>query len=65
MRPVPSTPPVTGDACGVPSVRVVISTMWWRVRTKSNSASRSTGVFVAMVRGMGLIMPHGYDRADR
>jgi len=27
MRPAPSTPPVTGEACGVPSARVVISTM--------------------------------------
>ena len=51
-RPPSSTPPVTGDACGRPSARCVITTIWWRGRTKSSRPSRSTSVFVAMVRGM-------------
>ena len=41
-RPAASTPPVTGDACGRPSARVVISTMWCRGRANSSSPSRST-----------------------
>src|SRR6478672_598148 len=52
MRPCASTPPVTGESWGSPSWRRVTSTIWWRGRMNSSSPSRSTLVFVAMVRGM-------------
>src|SRR5689334_9906563 len=51
IRPSGSTPPVTGDACGLPSDRLVIRIIRWRGRTKSSRSSRLTLVFVAMVRG--------------
>src|SRR6478736_6525058 len=56
-RPWPSTPPVTGEAWGRPSDRVVISTMWCRGRTNSSNPSRSTVVFVAMLRAMPGTLP--------
>src|SRR6478609_11530262 len=51
-RPCASTPPVTGESCRSPSWRRVTSTIWCRGRMNSSSPSRSTFVFVAMVRGM-------------
>src|SRR5690349_18647329 len=55
--PCGSTPPVTGDAWGRPSARVVITTMWCRGRANSRSPSRSTVVFVAMLRAMPGTLP--------
>src|ERR687890_1750776 len=51
-RPSSSTPPVTGETCGLPSLRRGIRTIWGRGRTNSRSPSRSTPVFVAMLRAM-------------
>ena len=59
MRPCSSTPAVTGLACGLPSRRCVMRTIWCRGRTKSSSWSRSTESLVAMVRAM----PHSLSRA--
>ena len=48
IRPPASTPHVTGDACGRPSARAVITIAWWRSRMKSSSSSRLTAVLVAI-----------------
>src|SRR5690349_19561991 len=61
MRPTASTPPVTGESCGEPSRRRVTRIMWCRGRAKSSSALRSTGVFVAMDRGMAPSCPLATD----
>src|SRR4051812_39068157 len=60
MRPDSSTPPLTGDACGLPSARSVMSSMRWRGRTNSSSSSSPTSVFVAMfgARASRLAPPH-------
>ena len=58
IRPSASTPPVTGETWGRPSARVVTSTRWWRLRTKSSSCSRSTRSAVAM-RGISSRYPAG------
>ena len=52
MWPPSSTPPLTGDACGLPSARSVMSSMRWRGRTNSSSSSSPTSVFVAMFGAM-------------
>ena len=52
MCPPSSTPPLTGDACGLPSARSVMSSMRWRGRTNSSSSSSPTSVFVAMFGAM-------------
>src|SRR6478735_1058492 len=52
MCPPASTPPLTGDACGLPSARSVMSSMRWRGRTNSSSSSTPTSVFVAMFGAM-------------
>ena len=52
MCPPSSTPPLTGEACGLPSARSVMSSMRWRGRTNSSSSSSPTSVFVAMFGAM-------------
>src|SRR6478735_3911109 len=59
-RPLSSTPPLTGEACGLPSARSVISSMWWRGRTNSSSSSSPTSVFVAMVGAMTSRLASGH-----
>ena len=44
------TPQVTGDACGRPSARAVITMAWCRGRMKSSSSSRVTAVLTAIWR---------------
>lgn len=48
IRPAASTPQVTGEACGRPSLRVVMTTAWCLVLMKSSSSFRLTVVFVAI-----------------
>src|SRR5215469_11983545 len=47
IRPSASTPHVTGDAWGLPSLRAVITIAWCRVRMKPSNSFRVTTVFVA------------------
>ena len=51
-RPLPSTPQVTGDACGLPSERVVIRMARCRGRANSSIPARSTRVLVAICGDM-------------
>jgi hypothetical protein len=52
IRPCSSTPQVTGEACGPPSARVVITIAWCLGLMNSSSSSLLTVVFVAMLRAM-------------
>src|ERR1700722_18885284 len=48
ILPCSSTPQVTGEACGPPSARVVITTAWCLGRMNSVSSARVTTVLVAI-----------------
>ena len=52
ILPCSSTPQVTGDACGPPSARVVITIAWCLGLMNSSSSSLPTVVSVAMFRAM-------------
>src|SRR5688572_11860203 len=65
MRPSASTPHVFGEDWGRPSLRVVIRMARCRGRRNSSSASRSTGLLVAMVRATRRAFPLGESGSAR
>jgi hypothetical protein len=62
-RPLPSTPQVTGDACGLPSERVVIRMARCRCRANSSIPARSTRVLVAICGDMPASLRPATDRS--